>query len=819
MSVAGRKPLVGAAITRKEDPDILRGQARYTFDIDLPGMLYVAVYRSPAAHARIRKVDLTRALELPGVVTGLTGEQVRELGYVNPLSPFPFQSRDPFKRGNPTIKFFDHYCLAWDKLRFVGEPVAAVVATDRYIAEDALDLVELELEPLPPVVDSEAAMEPDSERLYEDWDDNIMLTFRVSGGDVDAAFSEADVIVKERIDSGRFTGTPIETRAVVADYDPSGKNLSVWTTTQIGHAIGTLIENTIALPDLKVHVMFRRIGGGYGQKWAFYPEEILVPLLSILTNRPMKWVETRSEHMTGTVHAREQTHHIEAAVCRDGTILGVRDRIVANIGAAYPTGGLASIVTTGMFVPGAYQIANYEGQVQGVVTNKTPYGAHRGFGKSEACFVIERMVDRIAARLELDPVEVRRRNFIPPDAFPYRSVTGPRYDSGRYQVALDKALELLDRDHWRKVQKEAAVEGRYLGIGTCLVIEPSSSTRMGSYNAGYYSVRMRVDPNGKVYVFPSGSDEGQGHSTSISQLVADELQVSFDDVMVVEGDSLACPYGSGSYSSRFSVVGTTAVTMAARTLREKISQIASVMLRHSPGGLEFVDGKVSVEGRADHVVPLSEIARTAYFYPFQLPEGMDPGLEVLYHYRDPNIEFEADERGRVAMFSSFPYDAEAAVVEVEPDTGILRILKFVSVHDCGKMLNPLIVRGQHVGALAHGFGGALYEELPYTEDGQPMAASFKDYFLPTAMEMPEMVLDHIETPNPFTPGGFKGAGETGTVGPPAVLANAVEDALKPLGVAIRRLPLTPEYLWSLIQEAKGSPSRRLSEPSGKDPNL
>ena len=804
MSSAERRTLVGQPVVRKEDPDILRGEARYTFDVELPEMLHVAVYRSPAAHARIRRVDLSRALELPGVVAGLTGEQVRQLGYVNPLSPFPFQSRDPFRRGNPTIKFFDHYCLAWDKVRFVGEPVAAVAAVDRYVAEDALDLVEVDLEPLPPVVDSAAALEPEAERLYEDWDDNVMLTFRVSGGDVEAAFGQADVIVREEIHSGRFTGTPIETRAVAASYDAGVKTLSVWTTTQIGHAIGTLIENTIALPDLKVHVMFRRIGGGYGQKWAFYPEEILLPLLSILTHRPVKWVETRREHMTGTIHAREQTHHIEAAVRRDGAILGVKDRIVANIGAAYPTGGLASIVTTGMFVPGAYRIENYQGEVLGVVTNKTPYGAHRGFGKSEACFVIERLVDRIAARLDMEPVEVRRRNFIPPDAFPYRSVTGPRYDSGRYREALDKALELLDYDHWRKEQAELAARGRYVGIGTCLVIEPSSSTRMGSYNAGYYSVRMRMDPNGRVYVFPSGSDDGQGHATSISQLVGDELQVSFHDVMVVEGDSLACPYGSGSYSSRFSVVGTTAVTLAARTLREKVTRIASVMLRHPPGGLEFSGGGVCVEGRPDRAVSLSEIARTAYFYPFRLPEGMDPGLEVLYHFRDPNIEFEADERGRVAMFSSFPYDAEAAVVEVEPDTGLLKIRKFVSVHDCGNMLNPLIVRGQHVGALAHGFGGALYEELPYTEDGQPMAASFKDYFLPTAMEIPELVLGHMETPNPFTPGGFKGAGETGTVGPPAVLANAVEDALKPLGIAVRRLPLTPQYLWSLIREARGA---------------
>jgi len=803
MSASSQGKLVGTAVKRKEDPDILLGRARYTLDVERPGMLYVAIYRSPAAHARIRRVDMTRALQLPGVVAGLTGAQVRGLGFVEPLSPFPFQSRDPFRRGNPSIKFFDHYCLAWDKVRYVGEPMAAVAATSRYVAEDALELIDVELDPLPPVVQAQDALESNAALLYEDWEDNVMLTFRVSGGDVRTAFDEADLIVKEQIHSGRFTGTPIETRAVVADYDANAKSMAIWDTTQIGHAIGTLIENTISVPDLKVHVNSQRIGGGYGQKWGFYPEEILVPLFAILTEKPVKWVESRHEHMTGTVHAREQTHHIEAAVRRDGTILGLRDKIVANIGAAYPTGGLASIVTTGMFLPGAYKIASYEGEVLGVVTNKTPYGAHRGFGKSEACFVIERLVDIIADRLGMSPIEIRRRNFIPPEDFPYVSVTGPRYDSGRYAAALDRALELADYDQWQERREQARQQGRLVGIGTCLVIEPSSSTRMGSYNAGYYSVRIRMDPNGRVYVFPSGSDEGQGHATSISQLVADELRVSFDDIMVVEGDSLACPYGSGSYSSRFSVVGATGVTMAARKLREKIGEIAAVLLQRPAADLEFSKGRVHVRNQPGKSVSLIEVARTAYFYIFHLPEGMDPGLEVLYHFRDPNIEFQADERGRVAMFSSFPYDAEVAVVEVDAATGLLKILRFVSVHDCGNMLNPLIVRGQHLGALAHGFGGALYEELPYSEDGQPLAASFKDYFLPTVMEMPDMVLDHIETPNPFTPGGFKGAGETGTVGPPAVLANAVEDALKPLGIKIRRLPLTPQYLWSLIEEARG----------------
>jgi carbon-monoxide dehydrogenase large subunit len=797
-----RNKLVGSAMRRKEDPDILLGEARYTQDVTLPGMLHAAILRSPYAHARIRSMNLDRALALPGVVAGLTGAQLKQISYLKPLAPFPFQSRDPFQKGNPTIKFFDHYCLATDKARFVGEPLAAVVATDRYIAEDALELIDTEFDELPAVVGTEAALAPTAPRLYEEWDDNIMLTFRVSGGDVERAFREADVTVKEEIRSGRFTGTPIETRAVVANYEANSKTLTVWDTTQIAHPISTLIENTIALPQLKVRVLAPRIGGGYGQKWSFYAEEVLIPLLSILTRRPVKWVETRAEHMVGTIHAREQIHDIEAAVRKDGTILGIKDRIVANIGAAYPTGGLASIVTTGMFVPGAYKIENYNGEVIGVVTNKTPFGAHRGFGKSEACFVIERLVDIIAEKLGLDPPEVRKRNFISPEDFPYLSVTGPRYDSGQYARALTRAMELADYSGWREQQPRLRREGRAIGIGTCLVVEPSSSTRMGSYNAGYYSVRMRMDPNGKVAVFPSGSDEGQGHATSISQLVADELLVPCGDISVVEGDTLVCPYGSGSYSSRFSVVGTTAATLAARQLKEKILNVASVLLRTPAASLELGEGEIVARDNPKQTISLKDAARAAYFSIFRLPEGLEPGLEIIFHYRDPNIEFHADERGRVAMFSSFPYDAEVAVVEVNTESGSLQILKFVSVHDCGNMLNPLIVRGQHLGALAHGFGGALYEELPYDENGQPLATSFKDYFVPTAMEMPELTLDHLITPNPFTPGGFKGAGETGTVGPPAVLANAVEDALRPMGIKIRQVPLSPTYLWSLIEQAK-----------------
>ncbi|MBI2305337.1 MAG: xanthine dehydrogenase family protein molybdopterin-binding subunit [Chloroflexi bacterium] len=795
-----KRRLVGTGVKLKEDLEALTAAARYTADMKLPNMLYAAIYRSPHAHARIVQVDLSRALELPGVVMGLTGKDIVDM--VKPMAPFPFQSRDPFRVGNPTIQFFDHYFLATDKARFVGEAVAVIVATHRYIAEDALELIEAEFDPLPPITDPEAAMGESSERVYEPWRDNVMLRFHVEGGDLDKAFQEADLVVKERIKSTRFTGTPMETRAVVASYEVGTKQLTVWDATQIPHLINQLLHETLNRPELKIRVIAPRVGGGYGQKWGYYPEEGLIPLLSLLTQRPVKWVETRSEHMVATIHARDQVHYVEMAVKKDGTILGLRDRIIADIGIAYPVGGLAAIVTTAMFVPGAYKIQNYAAQLYGVVTNKTPFGPHRGFGKAEACYTIERMMDIIAHRLGIGPAEIRFRNFIQPEEFPYLCATGSRYDSGNYPAALQKAMDLADYSYWRREQERLRKEGRYLGIGVALVVEPSSSTRMGSYNAGYYSVTMRIDPSGKVYVLTGGNDEGQGHRTTISQLTADELGAAFDDITVLEGDSLLTPYGSGSYSSRFAVVGSSAVIMAARQLKEKVLRLASHLLGEPQDNLEVYQGRVYSLPRPDEGLTFRDIARVAYMSLYRLPPGMEPGLEVTYHHRDPNVTYQADEHGRVGMFSSFPYDADVAVVEVDVDTGKVKVLKYVSVHDCGNVINPVVVEGQHVGALLHGIGGALYEEIIYDENGQPLNANFKDYLVPTAQEVPPLTLSEIVTPNPFNPGGFKGAGETGTVGPPPTLANAVDDALRPLGVELRQVPLRPDYIWQEIRRAR-----------------
>ncbi len=792
----------GSSAKRVQDREVLLGGGTFVGDVELPRMLHAAFFRSPHAHARIKRVNLDHALAHEGVVLAITAEELRER--VNNMKPFPFQSRDPFRVGNPEIKFHDRVGLAHDKVRFVGEPVALIAAETRYLAEDAIELIDAEYEVLEPVLDAESGAAPGAPLLYEDWGDNVTLRFSVSGGDIAAAFEEADIVIERRLQHHRFSGTPIEPRGVVAAYDAGSNALTVWDSTQIPHAVAVLLENSIRMPaNLAVRVITPRVGGGFGQKWGFYPEELVVSVAAILAERPVRWIETRREHMLATNHARQQTHHVQMALRSDGTVLGLRDTIHADLGDAYPVGGLASIITTPMFVPGAYRIENYEARLYGIATNKTPFGAHRGFGKSEAAFCIERMMDEAAGALGMDPTDIRMRNFIPPEAFPYRCVTGSRYDSGDYPAAMRLLLERMDYAGWRERQRALRGHDRLIGIGTILAIEPSSSTRMGSYNAGYYSVRVTMDPAGRVSVSTGGNDEGQGHSTAIGQLVADELGVDPEQVQVTEGDTANTPYGSGSYSSRFSVVGTSAVTLGARRIATKIRRIAAHLMEAEAADLELRDGAVRVRGVPNRDLPLADVAHVAYHRIHDLPDGEEPGLDLLYHYRDPNVDFPADERGRVAMFSSFPYTADGAVVEVDRATGRIEILLYASVHDCGNILNPKILEGQHLGALVHGFGGALFEQFSYAPDGQPLNRNFREYLIPTAADVPPLVLDHLVTPNPFTPGGYKGGGETGTVSPVPCLANAVEDALRPLGVRIDRLPLTPEIVWDQIQAGAG----------------
>ncbi|MBI3013934.1 MAG: xanthine dehydrogenase family protein molybdopterin-binding subunit [Candidatus Tectomicrobia bacterium] len=802
------KKLVGTSVRRKEDPDVLLGRETYTADLKLPGMVYAAIFRSPYAHALLKRVDLRRALALPGVIFGITGDSLPD--FLKPMSLSPYRNVEwaELKVKNPQMNYFPHVCLARERVRFVGEPVAAVVATDPYVAEDALELIEAEFDPLPVVTSVEQALQPDAPLLYEEWGDNVQLRFKVSGGDVERAFREADLVVKETVISSRYTGTPMEPRVVIGRYSAEENYLEVWDTTQRTHSVSMFVRNSIDLPDLQVRVITLRVGGGFGQKRGFYSEEVLIPLLSILTHRPVKWVETRSEHMVGTSHGRQQVHQMEAAVKRDGTVLALRDRILADLGVAYPTSGTISVMTTLMFIPGAYRIQNYEGELLGVNTNKTVYGSHRAFGKADAAYAIERFMDVIAQELGMDPAELRLKNFIQPHEFPYLCVTGSRYDSGNYPQAFQDALKRAGNEKWREEQKRGWQQGRYLGIGVSLVIEPNSASKVATYNAGHYGVRMQMDPTGGVTVFCAGNDEGQGHGTAIGQLVADELGVEFDRVHTVEGDSLLCPFGSGSYSARFAVVGTSAVIMASRRLKEKLVRIAAQVLGVGVEEVRAEGGAVEVLKDPSRRLSYQQIAQVAYFEVLRLPAGVEPGLEVLYYYIDSNLQAAdlrkvPDERGRYAVYSTFPYAANVAVVEVDVETGRVRLLEYVSTDDCGRMINPAEVVSQYMGAFAHGLGGAFYEELVYDEGGQPLAQNFKDYLVPTALEVPRVKLAHMETPNPFTPGGFKGASETGAVGPTPTIANAVEDALRPLGVKLRRIPITPAIVWEAIQKAKG----------------
>lgn len=790
---------VGQSPRRPDGADVVSGAARYTADASFPGMLHAVFFRSPYPHARLKKVRLEGVLKLPGVVAAYSAEDLADA--IGPMVQIPLFGVERSLAGNPAIKYFPHFPLARDKVRYVGEPVAVVVAGDKYLAEDALEAVEAEFEPLPPVIDAERALERPDTLLYDDWSDNVLMHYTVSGGDVATAFREADRILEVTVSSSRFTGTPIEPRCVVARYDAPHSLVEVWDTTQCPHLVGTWIERTLRIPGLKARVTVTRLGGGFGAKVSHYPEEIVVPYLAVKAGRPVRWVETRSEHLAATTHGREQIHRLQVAVKTDGRVTGIRDRIVADMGAGHSWTGLSSIMVSALFVPGTYRIENYSGDLYGVVTNKTPFGAHRGFGKAEAAYVIERVMDSVGRELGRDPVEIRKLNFIPPEAFPYRSVTGSLYDSGRYAQTLEKALDLLNYPHWRAEQARLRRDGRYVGIGVAVAIEPTSSNRRGA--GGYYSVRIRMDPTGRVYVFLSGNDDGTGHALATAQIVADELAVAVGDVHVVEGDSLLCPYGTGSYSSRFGGLGGAAVTLAARALRAKILKIAAVLLGEATDGLVVDSGFVRAREGGNKQMAVSEVARAAYTAIYRLPEDMEPGLELMYHYRDPNVTFQPDERGRVGAYSSFPYAVDAGVVEVDVETGRLTILKYVSVHDCGNQINPKEVEGQHLGSLAHGLGGALYEELLYDGAGQLLTQNFKDYLIPTALDLPDFVIGSTVTPNPFTPGGFKGAGEAGAVGPPPCLVAAVEDALAPLGVRVKSLPLKPSSLWELVRERQG----------------
>jgi aerobic carbon-monoxide dehydrogenase large subunit len=780
ITIAETGKFVGARVRRVEDPRLLAGRGRFVDDVALPGMVHLTVVRSVEAHARLRHVDLAPALAAPGVVDGLSGAEVEHLA-----GPLAVYTRLAGQR------LIESHLMATDKVLHVGEPIAALVAESRYLAEDAAELVAIEYEPLPPVMSVEQALEPGAPLLYEGWGDNVVAEATIGTGDVDAAFAKADHVFRETFRIQRHTGIPLETRGTVASYDPLTEELTVWTSTQGPHGVRDALAESLRLPEHKIRVLAADTGGGFGQKDQAYAEDVLVALFAVRLGRPVKWIEDRREHFLATAHGREQVHHVEVAVAADGTLLAVRDRFASDIGAHLHKVGLGPALITAFMLPGPYRMDAYQARLQGVVTNKTPSAAYRGYGQPQAVFVMERMMDTVARALGRDPAELRLQNMLGPDALPCRSPSGQGYDSGDYPEALRRALAAVDYDGLRREQAEARTDGRYLGVGIAAYVQATGigpSKRMGgngSRGAGFESGRVIMDRQGRVTAYSGVGPSGQGLNTSLAQLCADALGVEFEDVTVVTGDTQSCPFSPmGSAGSRSAVTGGAALLLAAGKVRDKLARLAAERLEAAPEDVVLRDRQATVRGAPTRSIPLARLA-DALHLGHDLPSELEPGLEAHAVYDPPAF--------------TMANAVHAVAVEVLPATGEVRIRRYAVVNDCGVMLNPTIVEGQIHGGIAQGLGGALLEELVYDDGGQLVTTSLMDYLMPTAVEVPGVSIEHMQSPSPFTPGGMKGMGEGGCIGALAGLANAVADALAPCDARINALPLRPDVLLELVQ--------------------
>jgi len=797
---ASRATWVGRSVRRKEDDRLLRGLGNFADDFSLPGQLYCEILRSPVPHARIVRVDASRATEVPGAVIAVTGQEAKQ--HWKPL---------PHLVAMMGLKQPSVYALATDKVFYEGEPVAAVAAESRYAAEDALAAIRVECEELPTVLTIDDSLgggdRPPKSVLYEEWGDNLQLDWRFAYGDVEGAFAHADLVLSERIRVQRHSGMPLETRAVLADYDHRRRELTVRMSTQIPHQCRSAFAAIFNLPETQIRVLSGDVGGGFGNKTQVDAEAIPI-LLSILTKRPVKWAEKRSDWLTSGPAARDYVHEIEVAFKKDGTLLGVRDRLVGDVGCdgAVRTGGVHSLLVGGTYVPGPYRLQNYDVWVRAFVTNKAPYGPYRGFGKDVANVAMETMLHRGALALGLDPVEIRRRNLV--DEFPYQISTGPILENGSFRECLDRLAAEMDLEALRKRQEQARAEGRFLGIGIASMMEPSGFAGPMSMFSGFETASVRVAPDGSVLVLTGMQGIGQGTETSIAQVAADRLGCTPDDVRVVYGDTAAVPYGLGSFSSRGSTYGAMAVYLAANQAREKLLKAASHILEVHPQDLELRGGYAFVRGAEARRLSLAEVARAIYFFPgpyATLPGEPNPIPEGHCIWTNPAVRWTPDEAGRIQIYPFHASGADGALVEVDPETGEVRVERLWGVHDVGRMINPKIVEAQLVGGAIQGFGGTICEELKYDESGRMVSRTLSSYQIPNFRSAPRMTIAHLETPSEVTPLGTKGVGEGGIIAVPTVIRLAVEDALRPFGVKVNATPLTPPHVLDMITSACPSP--------------
>jgi carbon-monoxide dehydrogenase large subunit len=757
--------MVGARVKRKEDPRLITGAGNYVDDIKLHDMQHLALLRSPHAHARIKSIDTSKAASAPGVRAVLTGGDIKRMS--EPL---------PTVGGVEDLKTPDHPAMAIEEVNHLGEIVAGVVAADRYLARDAVDLIEVEYEVLPAVIDMEKAIETGSPLVHEDLGTNIGYRMEV-GTDVDAAFRDADVVVKQRMSNQRLIPNPLENRGVVAHYEQGPATLTVWTSTQIPHMLRGMYATLLRLPEQRVRVVAPDVGGGFGCKLNVYPEDIITACAAMAVRKPVKWIEERSEGFLATSHGRDQLADVEAAAKKDGTITGLRFRVLADLGAYNQLFTPLVPTFTGAMASGCYEVANIKCEIMGVYTNKTATDAYRGAGRPEAAYYLERIVDIVADELELDPAEVRRKNFIPPSAFPYATPTGQTYDSGNYELTLNRVLEMANMPKLREEQAKARSEGRFIGIGFSTYVEICGI-------GGWESATVRVDGSGKATVLTGSSPHGQGQETSFAQLAADELGLPMEDVLVVHGDTSVVATGIGTFGSRAMAVGGGAVVMSTTKVKDKAKQIASHMMEALPDDVVYSEGRMYVRGHAEKGLTLGEVAAAAWAGT-ELPPDTEPGLEATSHFNPAG--------------ATFPFGAHLAVVEIDPDSGQVKLLRYIAVDDCGTPINPLLIDGQVHGGIAQGVGQALYEEAIYDSSGQLITGSLMDYALPTAAMLPAFEMDRTETPTPNNPLGAKGVGEAGTIGTAAAVVNAVVDALSPLGVRHVDMPVKPEKIWRIMQ--------------------
>ncbi len=772
--------LIGESIKRREDERLITGKGTYVDDVRMVGMLHLALARSPHAHARITNVDPSAALDIDGVVGVYTGADLHEqlgsliCGWVV-----------------PDTKEVPHPPIAIDKVNTVGDVVAAVVADDPRTAADAAELVVVDYDVLDAVVDMEAGVLDGAPQIHDDAPNNIAFEWEVGGGDYDAAASSAEIRVSERIVNQRLIPNPMEPRGVVADFNAGTNQLTVYTSTQIPHLVRLLLALVTGHPEHQIRVIAPDVGGGFGCKLYLYAEEVIAGMIAKNLGRSVKWIEGRQENFLATTHGRDHVGQMEICGDSEGNVTGLSTDLYANMGAYLST--FAPAIPTylfGLMLVGPYSIDNIQCKVTGMFTNTTPVDAYRGAGRPEATYLVERMMDRYAAEIGMDPAEVRRKNLIPPFEDGHEVATTVIYDSGNYEAGLDRALELVGYDDFRKEQAAAREDGRYLGIGLSTYVEicgmaPSAVAYTLGARAGVWeSALVRVHPTGKVTVFSGSSGHGQGHHTTFAQLAAAELGVPVEDVEVVQGDTDKVQMGTGTFGSRSAVCGGNAIHMSIEKIQDKAKRIAANLLEAAPEDIVNEDGQYFVQGAPANAKTFQEVALAAYWYE-SLPEGTEPGLEAVSIFDPQNF--------------TWPFGTHIAVVEVDADTGEVELQKYVALDDVGNVINPMIVEGMVHGGVAQGVGQALQEEAIYDESGQLLTGSMMDYALPTAEDIPSIITDRTVTPSPTNPLGVKGAGETGTIAASPAVMNAVIDALSPFGVKHMNMPAKPEKVWRAMQ--------------------